>query len=63
MATKFLPRTDAQRAEMRREVEARIANLTPEQRAAIVALQERARLGRLARVALKAVRDVVEGRQ
>lgn len=51
--------TEAQRAETRRQVEERVRNLTPDQKASIAALQERARLGRLAQVAMQAVRDVV----
>lgn len=52
-------KTDAQRAETLRQVEERVRNAPPEERARIVALQERMRLGRLAEAALPAVRDVV----
>ncbi|WP_395701230.1 hypothetical protein [Aquabacterium sp.] len=55
--------TYVQRAETRRQVEERVRNASPDQKARIVALQERARLGRLAQVALKAVRDVVRAQR
>lgn len=55
----FRPRTDDERSALRGETEERVRNLTPDQKASIAALQERARLGRLAQVALRAVRDVV----
>lgn len=54
--------TEEHRAALKQQVLDRIANLTPEERAGYLARRQDANRSALAEVALKAVRDVVEGR-